>query len=410
MMANWVTVLGMVLTSCAPAAAPAVTPKPPTPSAAPTSPPAPTAAPKTAPPPAASPAVTPRTGAEQPRSGGVLYISQGVEPKSYDPIQETSLDSLAPVIPCYSGVVQHDPLEPTKVISDLAEKWEMSPDGLSYTFRFYDNVKWHDGNPFTSEDARSTLEVVRRPPRGILSPRQEWLRAVDKIEAPDKNTLKISLQNPSPSFLHNLGDGRMVIVPKHVFEAQGNMKKDIVGTGPYKFKSSIPDASFSVAKNPNYFVKGFPYLDGITWYIITDPATRFAALRTRRVQATPLGAMGLTPSQSEIILKEMSDKVNVHKYSSLIFLAFWMPYGRPPWNDGRVRRAVELAIDRPNVIKLAMEDVAYASGFMPPGDWALPAASWRKCPATGSPRMLTLLRPSDSWLRLAILTASNPLR
>ncbi|MBI2907035.1 MAG: ABC transporter substrate-binding protein [Chloroflexi bacterium] len=370
------TALGVLLAACAPAAAPAATPKPAAATVAPTSAPAkPTA-----------PAATPKPAAQEPRYGGTLYISHSVDPRTYDPIQETSLDTHSLVAPSYSGIVQHDPLEPTRVIGDLAEKWEMGADGMSYTFQLHKNVKWHDDKPFTSEDARLTLEVVRKPPAGMISPRQEWLRAVDKIEAPDKDTLRMTLRYPSASFVHNLGDGRMLIVPKHVLEARGDMKRDIVGTGPYKFHSFVGGATFNIVKNPNYFVQGRPYLNGITWYIIPDVATRYAALKTGRVQVTPPGAQGLTPSQAEVILKEMSDRVNVYKYLSLIFMGYWMPYGKAPWNDPRVRRAVDLVIDRPTVIKLAMEGVAYMGSFMPPGNWGLPEAELAKMPGYRQPK------------------------
>lgn len=369
--ANYLTLLGLLMASCAPAA--------------PAAPPTDVAAAKPSASPTA-PAPTPKPAATEAKYGGTLNIGHYADPATYDPIQESSLQSESLVVPNYSGIVQHDPLEPTKVIGDLAEKWDLSSDGLTYTFHLYQNVKWHDGAPFTSEDARFTLEMVRQPPRGINSPRRELLKAVDKIETPDKDTLKITLQYPSASFLANLGDGRLVVVPKHVFEAKGNMKKDIVGTGPYKFKSFTPGASFSVVKNPEYFIKGRPYLDGITWYIIPDVATRFAALRTHRIQVAPFGSQGLTPSQSEIIRKELNDKISVDSYPSLVFLAFRMPYTRPPWNDIRVRRAVELTIDRHKVIKVATEGVGDPGGFMPPGVWSLPETELMNMPGYRQPK------------------------
>ncbi|MBI2906941.1 MAG: hypothetical protein HYX92_04730 [Chloroflexi bacterium] len=360
----------LLLTSCASPAAPTL--PSPTPKEAATAP-KPTIA-------ATTPTVTPKPAADQPRYGGILNIGHYADPATYDPIQESSLQSESLIVPSYSGIVQHDPLEPTKVVGDLAHKWETSSDGKVYTFHLYNNVKWHDGTPFTSEDARFSLEVVRKPPTGVRSPRQEWLKAVERTEAPDKDTLKMTLQYPSASFLDNLGDGRMVIVPKHVYESKGNMRRDVVGTGPYKFKSFSPGASWSAAKNSDYFIKGRPYLDGIIWYIIPDLATRFAALRTHRIQVTPFGTQGLTPSQSEIIRKELSDKIIVQRCSSPGFLSFRMPNTKAPWSDLRVRRAVELTIDRPKVIKVAMEGVADVGGFMPPGEWSLPDAELLKMP------------------------------
>ncbi|MBI2907816.1 MAG: ABC transporter substrate-binding protein [Chloroflexi bacterium] len=391
--AGCLTVVGLVLASCAPAA----TPSKPVQRSATSPAEAPTAKPAAPPPkvetpaakPAASPAApspTPKPAAEQPRYGGILNVAHHADPASYDPIQEVSTQHLAPVIPNYSGIVQHDPLEPTKVIGDLAESWASSPDGMSYTFNLYKNVKWHDGAPFTSEDARFTLEMVRTPPKGIVSPRQEWLKAVDKIEAPDRDTLRMTLKYPSASFIHNLGDGRMVIIPKHAFETKGNMKKDVVGTGPYKVKSFTPGSSYSIAKNPDYFIKGRPYLDGITWYIIPDVATRFAALRTQRAHIYGFGSTALSPSQIEVLRRELPGKVVVQRFGGLIFQGMWMLQTKAPWNDIRVRRAVELTLDRNKLIQVAVQGLADVGGFMPPGTWSLPEAELMKMPGYREPR------------------------
>ncbi|MBI2910225.1 MAG: ABC transporter substrate-binding protein [Chloroflexi bacterium] len=373
------TFLALLVTSCAPAATPAVSPKAP----ATTSETDPTAARTAAP---AAPSPTAKLSVEQPRYGGVLLISHNGDPPSYDPLQESTLQSTNLVVPAYSGIVQHDPMQPTKVIGDLAEKWDMSPDGKAYIFHLHKDVKWHDGNPLTSEDARFSLEVVRTPPRGVVSPRQEWLKAVDKIEASDKDTLRVTLKYPSASFLHNLGDGRMMVVPRRVFEAKGSMKKDVLGTGAYRFKSHEAGISWSLVKNPNYFLKDRPYLDGITWYIITDSATRLAALRTHRVHMTSFGTPGLTAAQAEIVRKELRDNVVVDRYPGLIFHAVWMPTSKSPWNDIRVRRAVDLTLDRPKVIKVAMEGGADVGGFMPPGEWGLPQEELLRLPGYRQPK------------------------
>ncbi|MBI2909578.1 MAG: ABC transporter substrate-binding protein [Chloroflexi bacterium] len=373
--ASWLAIFGMLTVACAPAAIPATAPT--------------TAPPKLGTPPAkaaAAPSPTIKPASTGPQSGGVLTISHFADPASYDPIQEATLQAGSLVAPNYSGLVQHDPLEPTKVIGDLAEKWDLSQDGKTYTFSLHKGVKWHDGAHFTSEDARFSLELTRQPPRGIVSPQKDMLKAVTDIQAPDPNTLKITLSYPSASFLHNLGDGRLLIIPKHVFEAKGNLRRDIVGTGAYKFKAHNAGASFSVAKNPDYFIKGRPYLDGITWFIIPDTATRFAALRTHRVQITPFASQGLTPSQSEIIKRELADSIVVQNYPSLIFYSFWMPHKRAPWSDLRLRRAVELAIDRQKVIKVAVESVGDIGGFTPPGVWSLPEAELMSRPGYRQPK------------------------
>ncbi|MFH1487089.1 MAG: ABC transporter substrate-binding protein, partial [Chloroflexota bacterium] len=194
--------VGLLLVSCAPAAPPAPTPKAPaasaptkapqvSPSATPAPKPSATPAAKPAASPAAKPAATPaaptpspKPAGEQPKYGGVLTKIVYDDPPSLDAHQETSAVTLWVVGAVYNGLLEYDPLENQKVISDLAEKWEVNPDGTSYTFYLRQGVKWHDGKPFTAEDARFSLERIVRPPKGTRGPRVGVFGSVDKIEAP----------------------------------------------------------------------------------------------------------------------------------------------------------------------------------------------------------------------------------
>lgn len=375
------TAVGLLMASCAPAVAPTATPQK-----------ASTPAKTTVETPAAKPTMptpSPKPGAEQPRLGGVLTWAQGPEPASFDIHQESGGQHPLYLMPAYNGLLQYDPSswpEP-KIVQDLASSWEISSDGLEYTFRLKSGVKWHDGKPFTSEDVKLSLDRNRTPPRGMRSPRQAAFRSIAEVQAVAPDTVRIRLQRPSAALFSILAIDWLVVLPKHVVEAKGDMKRDILGTGPYKFKSFTPGASFEVVKNKDYFIKGRPYLDGITWYIVPDIATRFAALRTHRVQVTPHNAYGLRASQSELVRKEFGDKITVNKVSSLIFYAFWMPYNKAPWNDVRVRRAVDMAIDREKAIKVAVEGQGDLGGFMPPGGtWALPDAEFSKLPGYRQPK------------------------
>ena len=174
-MVSCLAALGLLLASCAPAAAPTLVPKPTaapqkidTPSVKPTVTPAPT-----------SPTPTSKPTSAQPRYGGILRNVLKFQIPSFDIHQEASGATLTPMAPMYNGILQYDPMDKEKIIGDLAEKWEMSPDGLVYTFYLYKGVKWHDGQPFSSEDVRYSIERMRNPPQGTRSPRQLSYRAVD---------------------------------------------------------------------------------------------------------------------------------------------------------------------------------------------------------------------------------------
>lgn len=163
------TAVAMLLISCAPASAPAPPPK----AALSAKATVPSAAPAaTAPPPLAAPSPTSKSGAEQPRYGGILTIGTGGDPPSLDPHQETTNYTLGPVAPSYNSLLQYDPLAwpRASIVPDLAEGWQMSSDGTLLTFRFPKGISWHDGKPFSSEDARFSIERIREPARGMRSP------------------------------------------------------------------------------------------------------------------------------------------------------------------------------------------------------------------------------------------------
>ncbi|MDP2953504.1 MAG: ABC transporter substrate-binding protein, partial [Chloroflexota bacterium] len=267
----WVMVsltLVLIVASCAPAATP-------TPAAPPVTSLAPTATPATVPTPAA---VTPKYG-------GILKTNNRGDPAHLDLTQIKSYASVHPLIPVYSMLMQTEPKDATKLTTDLAEKWELSPDGKVYTFSLRNGVKFHDGNPLTSADVKYSFEHYRNPPKGVIIQLKTALDNVERIEAPDASTVKFTLKQPQGSFLEVTSAPFMVIYPKHLLEQDPNiMKKKVVGTGPFRLKDYNRGVNLELERNPDYFVNGRPYLDGVQRYIISDPAAIMSALRTQRIQ------------------------------------------------------------------------------------------------------------------------------
>ncbi|MFH1485304.1 MAG: ABC transporter substrate-binding protein [Chloroflexota bacterium] len=381
---------GLLALACGPGAAPTATPKPaaPAPAKAPTAPSAPKPAAPTAKPAApapkpAAPSPTPKPAAEQPRYGGILPTAASGDPPSFDLYQESTMSALEPISPCYDGLVEYD-LRTWKIVGVLAEKWETSPDGLAYTFHLRKGLKWHDGKPFSSEDVRYGLERQKTPPKGIRSARKEQLIAVDKIETPDANTVKIAMKEPYSAFMAQFATDWFVVMPKHVIEAKGDMKKDVVGTGAFKLKAYGQGVSVELVKNPDYFTKGLPYLDGITHYIIKDGATRFSALRTGRVKMTGHWA-SLVPSEAATLKAEQPELV-IWKFAALACPWHAINTKEPPFDDVRVRQAASLAYDRQAAIKVLAEGEAKVGTFLPPGEWGLPEAEVLKLPGYRQPK------------------------
>src|SRR6185369_652113 len=145
-------------------------------------------------------------------------------------------------------------------------------------------VKWHDGQPFTSKDVKFTFDMVREAPEAQtklrLNPRKDWYANVEAIEAADPYTVVFRLKRPQPSILMMLASGQSPIYPAHVPVA--DQRSRCVGTGPFKFKEWRRGEYVEYVKNPDYFVKGRPYLDGLKYVIISERGTRTAALQAGR--------------------------------------------------------------------------------------------------------------------------------
>lgn len=317
---------------------------------------------------------------EAPQYGGILTYGQAGDPPNFDILSSATYMALHVMSPVYNNLVMYDPMDPEKVIGDLAEKWEISPDGKIYTFSLKKGVKFHDGKPFTSADCQFTFDRVRNPPSGTVSPRKASLAVVDGIETPDDHTLRFILKRSAPSLLAVLAQGWMMIFPKHVIEEKGDMKKDAIGTGPFKLKKYTRGVSLELVRNPEYHVKGRPYLDGITFFIIPDPGTAMASLRSGQLLFHGL----LTGDEARTVEKDSGGRVIAQKTILVGFDSLNINGKRKPWDDIRVRKAASLAINREEAIKVVTLSDGQVSGVMQPGGiWALPPEELQKIPGYG---------------------------
>lgn len=364
-------ILGLFMMSCAPAA------PPPTPKAtsAPSKAEAPVAqVPTTATPPSASP-----KPAEGPKYGGVLTLIRWGDLPTFDVHQETTFNVQGTLLTAYSGLIQCDPLDAEKIIPDLAANWDVSPDGKTITFKLRSGVTFHDGKELTPADVKLSLDRLRDPPKGAVSPRQPTLAAIADVET-SGNQVKVNLKYPSVSLLPMLAVGQIVVFPKHILDAKGSMKRDIVGTGPYKLKEYREGSTLDMVKNPSYFIPQRPYLDGIKFFIVRDAGTRLAAFRTSRVQLYGGGGPGPTASEAEIIAKELPG-ASVIKFPALTYRALLFNAKEPPWNDARMRRAAGLAIDRRDAVRSLTQGIGDIGSYFVPGtQWATPQEELLKLP------------------------------
>src|SRR5881409_813252 len=319
---------------------------------------------------AATPAAV--QAADTPRRGGVLLAVIGADPPSLDPHQESTFATLQLVAPLYSTLVQIDPYSYPNVIGDVAAEWKIALDGLTYTFKIRPGIRFHDGSPLTAADVKATYDKIIFPPPGVRSIRKNTYSAMSSVEAPDPSTVVFKLKFPSASLLGNLASPWNVIYPKKYLDRDPNyFKNNVVGSGPFKFKSYTRGATFEGERNPDYFVKDRPYLDGYKFFISTETAVRAAAIRSGRAwvefRTFPL-------SEVEAIKKQLGDKVVVQETPATGLFGIAMNQTQKPFTDIRVRKALTLGIDRSTAgrVLYPIASLRDVGGLMrPTTEWAI---------------------------------------
>jgi len=310
-----------------------------------------------------------------PKSGGLLRVGILMRPPHFDIHQAGTIGTLGAMGCMFDNLIRHNPLDGGKtIIPDLAQSWEISKDGKTYTFFLRKGVQFHDGAELTADDVKATFDRIVRPPQGISIPRSILFKAVSEINVKDPYTVEFKLGEPRPkSFIMlALASGWNVIVRKKTLEDNNyNLRKVVTypGTGPFRNVRYVENEVRVMEKNPNYWNKGLPYLDGIEFYNlipfspelgsailsgrcdyirITDPVT------ARKAKATP----GLSTTA----------------FNQSVIQGVWVNTKHKPLDDPRVRRALHLAFDRPALIDV-VKDVTpmRVGGFIYPfSDFATP--------------------------------------
>src|SRR6266508_3274363 len=294
---------------------------------------------------------------ERPRYGGELVFLVPSEPPSYDGHREGTFGTVHPLAPLYNTLLRTDPADRTgtRPTPDLAESWTISPDGQTYTFRLRQGVRFHDGSLLTSRDVKASYDKIVFPPPGIISARKGAYQAVEAIEAPDPLTVRFRLKWPEASFL--VKDIRWY-------------ETNSMGTGPFKFVEHVKGSHWVAKKNPDYWDKGKPYLDGYRIVFISASAAQVAAIRGERAHAQ---FRGFTPSERDSLVQALGPKIAVQESAWDCLSLVAINHERKPFDDKRVRRALTLALDRyeasRNLSKIAV--VREVASIQVPGtSWA----------------------------------------
>jgi peptide/nickel transport system substrate-binding protein len=322
--------------------------------------------------------------AEAPRRGGILLAAIGADAPSLDPHQEQTFATIELVAPLYSTLIQIDPLNYPKVIGDAATEWKIAADGLSYTFKLRQGIRFHDGSPLTAADVKATYDKIVFPPAGVRSIRKNAYNAVASIEAPDPGTVVFKLKFASASLLGNLASPWNVIYPKKYLDKDPNhFKTNVMGSGPFKFKNYTRGSTFEGERNPDYFIKDRPYLDGYKFFISPETSVRAAALRSGRAW---IEFRTMPAAEVDAIRKTLGDKVVVQETPATGLFGIAINNTVKPFNDVRVRKAVTLGFDRYTASRVLypLASLRDVGGLMRPAtEWAMADAELQRLPGFG---------------------------
>src|SRR5262245_31977588 len=274
---------------------------------------------------------------------------------------------------------------------DLAESWSSSPDSRVWTFKLRQGVKWQNvpplnGREFTSADVKYCLEAYAK--EGVQS---FTFKEIEGIETPDKYTVRMHLQTPNVLFPHNVAEPVAVMFSKEVLEEDGDLKKRMIGTGPFTIKEHTRKVRVVLARNPDYWDKGRPYVDEYIILSTPDDATRKAAFRTGQADFIWVAS----PSEVDTLRKTNPSAVAQAYHNTLAPFGLALAQDKPPFNDVRVRRAISMVIDRQKQVDTIFE------GHGIPG-WGVPYIYYQdKAPTLAELGPWVKFRPAEAKELLA---------
>lgn len=321
---------------------------------------------------------------EKPVYGGIMKVAIQGDPPSLDMHQEGTFLVMIPFGNVYNTLIKYHPHNHNDIVPDLAESWSRSPDNLTYTFTLRKGVTFHDGTDFTSADAKASWDKIVDPPKGVASNRKKIYSMIKRVEAPDPYTVVFHLHAPSAAFIPLMALPYNFIFSKARLDQDPNWyKNNAMGTGPFMLKELVRGSYLEMERNPHYWKKGLPYLDGIKYFMIRDLSARAKSVRTGR---THVELRGFPPAEVEAMQKQMGDKLVVRYPRVNIQWGVDFNHTRKPFDDVRVRRALSLAIDRYDMAKVLepLTGLGIVGGLLhPDSKFALPLEELQQYPGFG---------------------------
>lgn len=288
--------------------------------------------------------------ADGPVRGGTLSIILQPEPVTLTPVANVAQPTQVVAGNVFDGLVTYGfDLKPAP---QLAESWEVAPDGLTITFQLRKGVTWHDGKPFTASDVKWSLENVWK----TIHPRNKALfENVSAVETPDDHTVVLKFSKPSLPIFSVLNGVGAPILPKHLYEGTDILNNPYnnkpVGTGPFVFKEWRKGEYLVLERNPAYWDAGKPYLDKLVFRVIPDAAARAAAIEKGEVQYAPFNPVPFRDVERLAALPNLKVETRGYEWLSPV-LYFDFNVENPYLKDVRVRQAIAHAVDKAALAKV----------------------------------------------------------
>lgn len=295
-----------------------------------------------------------------------LEIAVDQSPVGLDPHIATAFSTFVVIGQIYDGLLELNAdlgLEPA-----LAESWAVSDDGLSYTFTLRDGVVFHNGRAMTSADVVYSFERIMAEETG--SPLAGRFAQVEAVATPDPRTVVFTLKAPFAPFLANLVT--LFVVPQEVVETHGNLQQVAVGTGPFMLQEWVPDTYLLLTANPAYYRPGEPGLAALRYVIVPEASTRAAGLRGGTFHFLP----DVDPATAETL--RGARNVTLLGTQDLAYSLLGLNVTRPPLDNPLVREAINLAVNREEIVEAVYFGNAVPGGPLGPGlkDWVLPTSDF----------------------------------
>src|SRR5437588_6733132 len=287
--------------------------------------------------------------AETPKRGGALtYMIPADAPPSFDGHREATFATVHAAAPFYSVLIRVNPENPastTDFVCDVcSEIPEPSYGGRTYAFPIRDDVRFEDGSVLTAYDVAASWNKIVDPPEGVISARRGYYSMIETVEAPDPRTVVFRLKYATNAFVPALADPYAFIYKKEILDRDPRwFEKNIMGSGPFRFTEYQLGQSISGVRNPDYYHRGLPYLDGFTGIFADKQAVRVRAIRSDRAA---IEFRGFPPATRDELAAALGPEIAVQESDWNCGNPITPNHKRKPFDDVRVRRALTLAIDR----------------------------------------------------------------